>query len=162
MRIQTGQKANHYSLNIIQNSGLNRPELIQTNLNKELKNKKRDRMITTKDVKAWITSKEKLDNAKSMELKLRLQICEHILDGKAKGSKKATVGKFILTATAKLTEKVDPSLLDVFWPELTAEEKDCIKFKPSLKAKEFHKLKDAMLLHRAVDSKPGTPTLILR
>lgn len=119
-------------------------------------------MITEKEVKAWIVAKMKLDTAKGQEMELRQTICEHILNGKTKGSKKATVGKFILTATAKLNEKINPELFESLWPELTAEEKNCIKFIASIKAKEFHKLKDSMLLHRAVDSKPGAPTLTLK
>lgn len=116
-------------------------------------------MITEKKVKSWILAKTKLDAAKKQELELRQTICEDILKSQVKGSKKITVGKFTLTATAKLNEKVDADLLKSLWENLSDEEKGCIKFKPSLKAKEYHKLKDACLLHRAVDSKPGAPTL---
>lgn len=119
-------------------------------------------MITEKKVKAWIAAKIKLDIAKKQELELRLPICEEVLAGKVKGTKKAAVKKFILTATAKLNEKIDADLLKELWPDLAAEEKNCIKFKPSIKAKEFHKLKDSMLLHRVIDSKPGVPTLTIK
>lgn len=119
-------------------------------------------MITEKKVKAWIAAKIKLDTAKKQELELRLPICEEILAGKVKGTKKAAVKKFLLTATAKLNEKVDEDLLDTIWEDLADEEKECIKFKPSIKAKEFHKLKDSMLLHRAIDSKPGMPALTVK
>lgn len=119
-------------------------------------------MIYKKDVEAWIIAKANLNTAKKQESELRLSICEEILDGKVKGSKKSTIGRFILTATAKLNEKVDEDLLDTIWEDLADEEKECIEYKPSIKAKEFHKLKDSMLLHRAIDSKPGMPALAIK
>lgn len=119
-------------------------------------------MINEKKIKAWILAKAKLNTAKKQELELRLPICKEILADKVKGAKKRIIGGFILTATAKLNEKIDADLLKELWPGLTAEEKNCIKFTPSIKAKEFNKLKSALLLHRAIDSKPGTPTLTLK
>lgn len=119
-------------------------------------------MVTLIDIEAWVTSKEKLDAAKAKEVELRLLICEQILDGKIKGSFKSTIEGYVLTATAKLNNKVDADLLKTIWEELSPEEKRCIKFKPNLIAKEYNKLKGTYELFRAVDSKPGTPSLAIK
>jgi len=119
-------------------------------------------MINEKLIKNWLEWKDDLAFAKENELKFRKEICEHILGDKIKGSKKGTIGKYVLTASAKLNIKVDDELLESMWEELSDGEKACIKYKPSLIAKEYNSLDGAMKLHRCIDSKPGTPTLTLK
>ena len=119
-------------------------------------------MITEMEVKNWIFAKEKLAKAKEYELDSRKEICKHILGDKIKGAKKGIIGKYILTATAKMNDKVDAELLESVWKELSPKEKACIKYKPSLIAAEYKKLKGAIILHRCIDSKPGTPALALK
>jgi len=119
-------------------------------------------MVNKKLVKEWIFIKDKLTEAKTHELELRKEICEHILEGKIKGSKKGTIDGYVLTATAKMNDKIDVELLKSIWKELSDGEKACIKYKPSLIAAEYKKLKGALKLHRCIDSKPGTPALSLK
>lgn len=119
-------------------------------------------MVNEKLIKNWLGWKDDLALAKKNELLLRKEICEHILGDKIKGSKKGTVGNYVLTASAKLNIKVDVELLESMWEELSDGERACIKYKPSLIAKEYNSLDGAMKLHRCIDSKPGTPTLALK
>jgi len=119
-------------------------------------------MVDDKKIEYWIWIKNKLDVAKKEELETRKEICEHILQGKIKGAKKGTIGKYILTATAKMNNRVDAEFLKSVWESLSDKEKACIKYKPSLIAAEYKKLKGAMVLHRCIDSKPGTPALALK
>ena len=119
-------------------------------------------MVNEKVVKEWIFVKDKLTQAKEHELKLRKEICEHILQGEIKGSKKRTIGNYVLTASAKLNIKINAELLGTIWEKLSNEERICIRYKPSLVAAEYKKLKGVMVLHRCIDSKPGTSTLALK
>ena len=106
--------------------------------------------------------KEKLTEAKEKELLFRKEICEHILGDKIKGSKKGTIGIYVLSASAKLNIKLDAELLESMWKELSDGEKACIKYKPSLIAAEYKNVDSQAKLHRCIDSKPGTPTLTLK
>lgn len=119
-------------------------------------------MVNKKLIELWLEYKDDLAEAKEHELELRKEICEHILEGKIKGSKKGTIGNYVLVASAKLNIKVDAELLESIWEELSEKEKACIKYKPSLIAKKYNSLDGALKLHRCIDSKPGTPTLALK
>ncbi len=113
-------------------------------------------------VQLWITIASELKKIKEDEFAIRKEICEHILEGKIKGSKKGTIGKFVLNATAVINNKLDKELLESIWPDLSDEEKASVKYTPSLVAAEYKRLPDNTLLNRAVDSKPGTPCLELK
>lgn len=113
-------------------------------------------------VEKWINLSAQLSSIKEQELELRNKICSHILKDKLKGSKKATIGRYVLNATAKLNQKIDKELLETIWEDLSPEEKAAVKFNPSLVAKEYKKLSEKSLLNRAIDSKPGTPSLDLK
>jgi len=110
----------------------------------------------------WVKASDALKQAKKLELELRLGICEDILGDKIKGTKKAKIGQYSLTATAKLTNKLDEVLLKTVWKDLSDSEKECVKFKPSLIVAEYNTLDDGMLIHRAIESKPGTPSLAIK
>lgn len=119
-------------------------------------------MVTEEKVKEWLIISGRLKSIKEDEMELRKEICDHILDGKIKGAKSSTFGKYTMTATAKIGEKVDQDLLKVMWPELSKAEKACFKFKADLVSKEYKTLDAKSNVHRAVDSKPGAPTLALK
>ena len=118
-------------------------------------------MVNEKLIKNWLGWKDDLALAKESELELRKKICELILGDKIKGSKKGSIGKYVLTASAKLNMKVDAELLESMWEELSDGEKACIKYKPNLIAAEYKNIDSQAKLHRCIDSKPGKPTLTL-
>ncbi len=113
-------------------------------------------------IEEWGEAKTALANSKAAEMELRLKICKHILDGKKKGAKKGVIGKYVLTATAKLGTKVDKDALKSIWPNLSKEERAAIRFKPDVDAKEYKKLDKKSILHQVITSKPGTPSLELK
>ena len=113
-------------------------------------------------IKEWVILDYRLKNLKKDELKLRKEICELALDGKTKGSKNCTYGQYPITATAKLNSKLDEILLKDMWSNLNEAEKACIKFVPKLVDKEYKNLDEKSNLHRAVENKPGTPSLKLK
>ncbi len=111
----------------------------------------------------WVEAAENLRMAKEYELLLRNQICDFILDGKVKGSKTAIInGIYKMAATAKVNDSVDAELLQAMWKDLSPAEKSSIKFKPALIAKVYKTLDGKSNIHRAISSKPGTPSLELK
>lgn len=115
-----------------------------------------------KEVKEWIVQKDRLSATKAAELKLRKKICEHILSGKIKGAKKGVIGPYILTATAKLNNKIDKDALKGIWKDLNKTEMACVKFDPKLVAKEYKTLGSKSILQQVITTKPSPPGLELK
>lgn len=113
-------------------------------------------------IKEWLILSGRLANIKEDEMELRKEIAEHILAGKVKGTKSSSFGPYTMNATAKLNTKIDKELLQTMWSDLSEEEKKCIKFDPKLVDKEYKNLDAKSNLHRAIESKPGAPTLKLK
>ncbi len=113
-------------------------------------------------IKKWLVMSGNLTQLKEDEMELRKEIAEQILDGKLKGTKSASFGPYTMTATGKLNGKLDKDLLKVMWKDMTAEERKCFKFDPKLVDKEYKNLDDKSDVHRAVELKPGAPTLKLK
>lgn len=113
-------------------------------------------------IKTWLVLSKQLSGLKEIELELRNRICEKVLKDTMKGSKTDTIGKFILTATAKTNKKVDKDLLKTLWSDLSKEEKTCFEFNPKLVEKNYKKIEKDSNLHRVIEEKPGTPSLKLK
>ena len=118
--------------------------------------------MNKKKIMNWVAAASALKKAKEYELILRTEICDHILDGKVKGSKTAIIDGYKMTASAKVNDSVDSELLQAMWSDLSPAEKSSIKFKPSLVAKVYKTLDAKSNIHRAISSKPGTPSLELK
>lgn len=110
----------------------------------------------------WIEAKAELSLAKANEMKLRLTISDRVLVGHQKGVKHLIVEGLDVAATGKINTTLDPELVDSLWPDLNQDERDCIKRKPELVAAKYKTLPDDSLLHQAVTTKPGTPTLSVK
>ena len=119
-------------------------------------------MAKSETVKEWILAKEKLDRAKAREAELRIELCNFILQGQPKGSKKATIGKFNLTATAKLNQKVLKDELKSIWVDLNPNQRKCFKFDPKTVTKEINKLEPDSIVFKAIEEKPGMPALSIK
>ena len=119
-------------------------------------------MVNSFKVQEWIEAKDALTKAKALELKLRKEICEAMLGDKINGSVSGVIGPYKMSATAKLNTRLDAEALSSEYDNLTSAEKQAIKFKPELIAKEYKKLDPGANLHRYVINKPGTPGLALK
>lgn len=118
--------------------------------------------ITKKKLQDWQKAKDTLAEAKEKEMELRREICSEILGDKLKGT--VHLKKFGLDAAAagKLNTSLDADSLKPIFKKLSPEEKACIKYKPELIAKQYKLLPDDSILHQAVTSKPGTPSLTIK
>lgn len=115
-----------------------------------------------KDIATWQRLVNKLADTKAAELAMRLKIAESILDGKVKGSKTTVIGKYKMTATAKVNTKISREELQSMWKALLPEERQAVKFDPSLIAAEYKKLPNDSILNNAITVKPGTPSLEIK
>ncbi len=113
-------------------------------------------------VQAWIKADAAMRAAKAHELELRKELCDHILQGKIKGSKTTQIGQYKLSATAKLNAKIDKDALKSIWFDLTPAEKQSVKFDPKLIAKNYNGLDASCTIHHVITHKPGTPALSVK
>jgi len=113
-------------------------------------------------IEAWSKAKALLDTAKSLEMDLRVQICDQVLGDKLKGSKTGKFGPYKVTATAKLNSKIDKEGLKSIWKDLSAESKSAIRFNPSLIEANYKKLEKNDKIQQVITHKPGAPSLALK
>ena len=118
--------------------------------------------ITKSKLSAWAEAEAALGRAKATELALRLEICKEVLAGKPKGVAHLIVDGFDVAATAKINTKIDKEVLDTIWPSLSQTEKESVRFKPEIVAKQYGFLDAKSNLHQAVITTPGTPSLEIK
>ena len=119
-------------------------------------------MITKAKVKEWIDLSAQLKEIKEREAELRKEIAEYILEDKKKGAKQGKISIFTLKATGKLNRNIDKPLLQAIWSDLSKEEKQAIKFTPTVVEKEYKTLPADSKLHRCIEEKPGMPSLEIK
>jgi len=119
-------------------------------------------MITTKNYEDYLEAKAKLNFWKKKENELRVSILEDMEDPAIqKGTVKKQHLGFSVKATYKLNESIDEAVLDRLMGELNDEEKDCLKFKPSLIQKNINKLDNKSKLFSCITSKPGLGSIVV-
>jgi hypothetical protein len=118
--------------------------------------------ITKIEIEAWKDSKNRLKEAKEIELEIRKGLCGKILKAKAKGTVHYKKFGYDLAATAKINKKIDSNSLKKLFKDLSNEEKKCIRYKPELKMQEYQDLSNDSILHKAVIITPGTPELKIK
>lgn len=116
--------------------------------------------MSEKKYKKWLGLQQQLAKIKAEELMLRKEICADLFDGE-QGEFKVNkeTRNLIVVATSKVTRSLDNEALSTMMSDLSDEEKDCVKFKPSLDTRKWRKLPEDCLLNQAVIEKPATPTL---
>lgn len=107
----------------------------------------------------YIKAKDALTAAKKLEAELRLGITDELLKGKGEGTHTFDVTGFKVKAVQRMNYKVDEDELDLIWEDLDQAEQDLIRFKPSLKLKEYKEMPGTLVLNNAITVTPGMPTL---
>jgi hypothetical protein len=101
-----------------------------------------------------------LKQLKADEMRLRKEICAEILANKTPPCKtKANFGIIIVEAAMTVTHNIDEAALQSMVTELTPEERNAIKYKPSLLLRPYKQLSPESILHDAVVVRPNAPTL---
>jgi hypothetical protein len=110
----------------------------------------------------WHTLAQQLKEIKAEEMQLRKEICGHILQNKVPPCSDVLTfsgSDTILEAKQTVSHNIDEAALQSMVGDLDLEERNCIKYKPSLVLRPYKKLPDTSILHDAVIVKPSAPTL---
>ena len=107
----------------------------------------------------WAALKAQLQAVKNKEMKQRREIISFLLKGKETGRVKKEL--FGLNLHAEIPPKltIDADVLQSNWESLSQEEKNVIKFTPSVQKRLYNKLENRSTLDEAVIVKPGSPVL---
>jgi len=95
---------------------------------------------------------------KKGEADLRILICEHLNKRKSVGSHKFSFDTWNVTSVKKVTTTLLADELEDIYDDLSEEERECIKFKPSLINAKY-KAADTKLLDTCIITKPAMPSL---
>lgn len=113
-------------------------------------------------IQQWYTLKQELARIKKEEAALRRRICETLFNGRqGEFTVETETDDYTLKATSKVSRSIDETTLKSLLPELSEEEKTCVRWKASLDTRRWRKLPDNSLLNQAVVEKPAMPTLTL-
>ncbi len=109
----------------------------------------------------WIEAKAQLDKWKKQESDLRKKICTHFLEGQVVGTHNFTKGDYLIKAVKKITTSIDEEALSAVWDDLTEDEQECVKFKPSIVSKAYKECDEHTTLDQAITTKPAMPGLTI-
>jgi len=111
--------------------------------------------VTKETIHEWLELKAQFNALQEKERILRCLITDELLGDKKEGSKTVLVDDVKVTATAVMNYTIDQAELNLIFDSLTDEEKECIKYVPELKMREYRKLPVTSKLAAAVVSKPS-------
>ena len=111
----------------------------------------------------WYKLQKLLKISKAEEMSLRKHIVSALTNNATLKSKTIEIAGFELKAELKVTYSVDKEAISELYENLTWEEKDCVKWTPSIKIKEYNALpitpSESTLKTEIVTVKPAAPTL---
>lgn len=108
----------------------------------------------------WHNANEQLKYYKKLELQLRMEITGHY-PGELGTQHYVLDEDHKLTIVRSVNRTIDDAILDIIWNDLTDKERECIRIKHEIKAREYGKLEDDNLLSHAVTVKPALPSVKL-
>lgn len=108
---------------------------------------------------SWLESSATLKTIKAEELKLRNKIIDGIITDQVKGIFHFKKGHYQINIGMGISQSLDESVLDTIYDDMTDLEKNCVKYKASLVAKEMKELDGSESLFEAITEKPRQPTL---
>lgn len=120
-------------------------------------------MIELTKIEQWIDLDDTLKRVKEQEMELRKEICAEIHQGStAKGTEIFNAHGYEIKAVNKTNPSLDKEALDSIKDNLNEAANNCLKYEPSLIAKELKNLPDENLLWQVIEEKPAAPTLTIK
>lgn len=119
-------------------------------------------MVTTEMIQRYQRSKEVLDNAKALEMMLRVEICSIIHKGKEVGTHNLVVGDYKLKAVKKHNIKIDKDILEDIIEDMNEDEAECFKYTPRIMKKNYDALVesgDSDLVDKCIEVTDSAPSL---
>ncbi len=130
--------------------------------------RKENKMTLEDKIKEWVPIAEKLKETKKIEMALRVEICEEMINGTAgkplttKAKAVVNIGNMKVDANSKTSLKIDQEIYDDIEEELSPEALQCIKNTKSVIKSKIENLADDDDLFDAVYEVPATPTLSVK
>ena len=109
-------------------------------------------------IEQYMNAKDKLAEAKKIEMDFRLKVAEMFSD-QSEGVKTLDIEEFEVKCTFKNNITVDRDALDLVIDNMSAEELEAIDFKPTIKLGVYKKLDDTSWLETCLVVKPATPAI---
>jgi len=107
----------------------------------------------------WVKAKAELDYWKLAEKRLRVEILEEAFPNAVNCTKKGYIDGVDISAGFGLIYKVDTLCFDLFYDDMSKEQKDCFSFPPKFSVSKYKKLDDTKLIDEVLETKPSLPTL---
>lgn len=123
--------------------------------------------MSNKIVFDWYKAKLKLDEAKELELKLRMEVVAQFFDELQEGTNKAENDKYTLVVVQPYTRTIDAAAYKSIKKDLVAagiKMGDLVVEKPELKVAAYRKLTKEQLaiFDDVLTTKPGMPSLTVK
>ena len=115
--------------------------------------------MKAEQLEQYIEAKQALVDAKANEAELRMAITDELLAGKSEGTHNFKIDGMKVKAVNKMNYKIDEDELDTIWDDLEQAEQDLVRFKPSLKLKDYKEAEGDLMLNNAITVSPAMPTL---
>jgi len=108
----------------------------------------------------WLDLSQDLKYIKEKEMRLRKEIAADILEGLVPPcKKKLDIDGVSIQVDNGVSHNVDREVVNAIFADLSAADKEALKFTPELKLREYKKLPKESLLHEAITKKPSAPTI---
>lgn len=115
-------------------------------------------MLTKVKLAAYAKAKAELSRLKALEMDLRIEIVDALASELPIGTHKLAAAGIPIKIVKKNNSKIDKDLLDAHLSVLTEEERECIKWTPTIIAKEY-KACDTPNLDGCIITTPAAPTV---
>lgn len=117
--------------------------------------------ITHELLEQHMKAKAELNAAKEKEMNLRLEITDVLLEGKSAGTYNFKIDGMKVKAVQKINHSIDEDELELIWDEMEESEKNLVRFKPSLKLKDYKAMVGDLMINNAITVSPATPSLVI-
>jgi hypothetical protein len=109
----------------------------------------------------YIDAKSNLDHFKKLEAELRIQMLEEVFPSASAGTHNFEMEGYKIKGVFKNNTRIDLKHFKSIEGELSAEELDCIRFKPELDMRKYNATSEdeRSLLDEAVVVSPAMPTI---
>lgn len=108
-------------------------------------------------IKHWLALKAQMASVKKQEMELRKQLVSSFAPFVKAGTSHTQVGNIMLTAS--VSERLTTKREDIMGLLLNDQEKECIKWTPTIDKKQYDQLPQDSQLRTVVTLKLGAPTL---
>lgn len=110
----------------------------------------------------WFAMSLMLKDIKAKEAIARRELCSELFDGRVGDFKVVhETATYKVVAKSGVSRSLDADAYEAIEDDLTPQDREAIRFKPSLVKKLYDKLPKDSLLHEIITEKPSMPTMTM-